>query len=197
MSALETNNTVKCIDGPTVNTLVNGSREQRTWSEESLHISRKEFSDSEDVSDDDSDDILTPKSGESEEDDNIITESGDLHLCINESITSLLRLLVQLHKSSRKAKFAKSSANSDYSTEPDISHVRDFFPYVAENDILAEKLDKANAQRRQWLWYRRRHRERLCVDFSGPQEERIPWFRATVTESIKKMMIGTSSRIIS
>lgn len=106
----------------------------------------------------------------------LITESKDLHLSVDEAITSLLRLSVQIHKSSRKAKFAKSSVDKDYAIDPDISHALDFFPHLdtTGNVALAERLGKANAQRRQWLWYRRRHREKLSVDFSGAAPNAMP-----------------------
>lgn len=156
---------------------MDGSREQRRWGRETLDTSHDEFSDSEDESDDEIDRTLTPESGPSE-DDSFTTESGELCLSINESITSLLRLSVQLHKSFRGAKFSKSSTEQDYPVDPDISHVRDFFPHASTNDMLVEKLGKANAQRRQWLWYRRRHREKLSVDLSGSKEDRIPWFKS-------------------
>ncbi len=100
-----------------------------------------------------------------------------MHLSINESITSLLRLSVHVHRSSRKAKFAKSSTDKHYAIGPDISHVRDFFPHLdtTGNLALAERLGKANAQRRQWLWYRRRHRQKLSVDLSGTgAQEGVP-----------------------
>lgn len=76
-------------------------------------------------------------------------------------------------KSSRRAKFAKSSIDENYSVGPDINHVRDFFPHAARNEPLLEKLGKANAQRRQWLWYRRRHREKLSMDASGPRGQML------------------------
>jgi len=108
--------------------------------------------------------------------DELVTESRDLHLSVNESITSLLRLSVHVHRSSRRAKFAKSSTDKHYAIGPDIGHVRDFFPHLdsTSNVALAERLGKANAQRRQWLWYRRRHREKLSVDLSASSTEGIP-----------------------
>ena len=47
-------------------------------------------------------------------------------------------------------------------------YVRDKFPWAAENQPLVQRLGKANAQRRQWLSYRRRHREKLGMDESTP-----------------------------
>jgi hypothetical protein len=135
-------------------------------------------------SDDEQKPTMTPKSSPGDEDqgnvnpDEFITESGDLHLLVDEVITSLLRLSVQIHKSSRKPKFAKSSIDKSCATGPDISHVRDFFPHLdtTGNIALAEKLGNANVQRRQWLWYRRRHRQKLSVDFSAAASDGMPPF---------------------
>jgi hypothetical protein len=136
-----------------------------------------EFSDDGSWSDDDDNQegIWTPETGPSDESigyidpEEVITESRDLHLSVNESITSLLRLSVQIHRSSRINKFAKSSRDTNYEVSHDISHVKDFFPHLdtTHNEALATRLGKANAQRRQWLWYRRRHREKLSVDLSA------------------------------
>lgn len=166
---------------PAVKTIIDGSQTQKIWTRASLHISRDEFAGSDDFSDDDkSDVILTPETIEDRGDPNeLITESKDLHLSVNESITSLLRLSIQVHTSSRKAKFARSSVDQEYSIVPDTTHARDFFPFAAGNEPLVTRLGKANAQRRQWLWYRQRHREKLSVDVSGPREEHIPAFGAT------------------
>ncbi len=166
-----------------VKTIIDGSQVQKTWTRASLHISRDEF-DSDGLSDDDdcggdgdsNGDLTTKTGGDQIDPDEVITESRDLHLSVNESITSLLRLSIQVHKSSRKAKFARSSVDQEYSIEPDTNHVRDFFPFAAGNEALITRLGKANAQRRQWLWYRRRHREKLSVDVSRLEEERPPVF---------------------
>ncbi|KAK0742061.1 hypothetical protein B0T21DRAFT_306459 [Apiosordaria backusii] len=157
--------------------IVDGERQQSTWTESSLQLFIDEFSDDLSASSDDEEEgALTPETDENDpasntgpESDGIMTESMDLHFSVNESVTSLLRLSIQVHKSSRKSKFAKSSVDQNYAIGPDISHVRDAFPYleVTQNDTLAVRLGKANAQRRQWLWYRRRHREKLSVDHSG------------------------------
>lgn len=164
-------------DGSIVRSIVDGARQQAVWSKESLRIDASEFSDSDSFVDDEKESTPTASEAgrESASDgfDGPVTESSDLQLSINESITSLLRLSVQVHKSSARSKFAKSSLHQNYAVGPDISHVRDFFPHAAANDALVERLGKANAQRRQWLWYRRRHREKLSVDFSAQEEERL------------------------
>ncbi|KAK3364662.1 ankyrin repeat-containing domain protein [Lasiosphaeria hispida] len=156
--------------------ILDGERTQAIWTKGSTQICAAEFSDSDSLLDDEEESALGLPDHVPEPDgsDDIVTESKDLQLSINESITGLLRLSVQVHKSSSKSKFARSSLDQDYAVGPDISHVRDFFPHAAANDALVERLGKANAQRRQWLGYRRRHREKLSVDLSGPGGERLP-----------------------
>lgn len=178
---------------PSVKNIIDGSQTQKMWTRASLHISHDEFAGSDDFSDDDeSDVILTPETVEDQGDPNeVITESHDLHLSVNESITSLLRLSIQVHKSSRKAKFARSSVDQEYSIVPDTSHVRDFFPWAAGNEPLVTRLGKANAQRRQWLSYRRRHQEKLCVDVSGPREEHIPVVGAAEPADTESIAMST------
>ncbi|RMZ79301.1 hypothetical protein DV737_g3445, partial [Chaetothyriales sp. CBS 132003] len=160
--------------------IIDGDRTQKVWTRASLYNTPYDFICSDDFSDDDESDlILTPDTVEDEDDPNeLITESRDLHLSVNESITSLLRLSIQVHASSRKAKFARSSVDQVYSIAPDTNHARDFFPFASSNEPLITKLGKANAQRRQWLQYRWRHREKLSVDLSGQKEEPIPGFGA-------------------
>ena len=169
---------------PLVQAIIDGEREQRTWTKSSLHIAPDSTSDTSAWSDDEEEGISTSESGPEGDapdnanldDDELITESKDLHLLVNESITTLLRLSVQVHSSTRKAKFAKSSINKNYAIGPDVSHVRDYFPHleITGNLALAERLGKANAQRRKWLWYRRRHREKLSVDLSGATDDPRP-----------------------
>ncbi|KAL8884604.1 MAG: hypothetical protein Q9192_006805 [Flavoplaca navasiana] len=59
---------------------------------------------------------------------------------------------------------ATSSRNfQKYETQYDINHVRDRFPFASKCPLLVDRLGKANAQRRQWLSYQRRHREELAA----------------------------------
>ena len=95
------------------------------------------------------------------EDPALVTECAQLSLIISEAIASMLKLSFVFQKSSQRAKFARSSREKPYDTRFDILHVQEIFPYAASNSALVEKLGKANAQRRQWLSYRRRHHEKL------------------------------------
>jgi hypothetical protein len=154
----------------TVLPIVKAEREQLSWPEESSSLFGEELVDEEDS---EFDKVPTTEAGESGVV-VVVTESRDLCLSINESLSSLLRLSVQIHKCSRRAKFSHSSTFTNYEIGPDVHHVQDRFPAAAGNKALCEKLAKANAQRRQWLWYRRRHRDKLSVDFSGPHQARVP-----------------------
>ncbi|KAI4218962.1 MAG: hypothetical protein LQ349_008507 [Xanthoria aureola] len=91
------------------------------------------------------------------------TESQILHSSILESITSLLKLSMFIRKSTRGKKFAESSRAQKYETQYDINHVRDRYPFASIWPHLVERLGKANAQRRQWLSYQRRNREKEAV----------------------------------
>ncbi|KAL2267919.1 hypothetical protein VTJ83DRAFT_5196 [Remersonia thermophila] len=155
--------------------IIDGKREQSTWTRASLlHMAAEDFSDVSSCSDDEPDVVCTPESnledGQASDLNDVMTESKDLHFSINEAVASLLRLSAQVRKSSRKAKFAKSSVDENYAVGPDISHIREFFPHLdaSRNVALAERLGKANAQRRQWLLYRRRHHQKLSIDLSEP-----------------------------
>ncbi len=136
-----------------------------------------DFSDIEDSDDDDNgDELATPSSSRP------TTESQLLHRSALEAITSLLKLSMFIRKSTRANKFGKSSTAQKYETQYDILHVRDRYPFASENRILIERLGKANAQRRQWLSYKKRHREKLAVNaYSGNESQLIT--RTQVSES--------------
>ena len=180
------------LTGLPVEPIVRGLRRQITWDLGDLHVTNEDFSD------DDSESVLTTDSDQDVEavTGGLMTESKDLCLSIDQSVTSLLRLSIHIHKASKRAKFARSSTAEHYEIGPDKSHVRDLFPYAADNDALVEKLAKANAQRRQWLWYRRRHREKLSVDFSGQAEERIRWALPRASSDIGSLArVSTGDRL--
>lgn len=141
-------------------TLVGGGREQQTWYEGRGIASGYTDSDSDSNSDSES----APSSGiptPEEDDPRLVTESAQLLVMLADLIKSLLKLSIIIRRSSRRGKFARSSREKPYETESDILHVMDSFPKVANNKCLVDKLGKANAKRRQWLSYRRRHRDKL------------------------------------
>ena len=136
-----------------------GARTQQTWTT-SVETAFLDLSDIEDSDEDDSGELpATPSSLDQSSEST--TESQLLYQSILESITSLLKLSMFIRKSTRGNKFAKSSTAQRYETQYDIIHVRDRFPFASESPLLIERLGKANAQRRQWLSYKKRHREKL------------------------------------
>ena len=155
--------------------ILSGNRIQQTWTL-SDGLSSLEFSGDEESSneDNDSDEMQTPSSsGESARP---TTESELLYQSISEAITSLLKLSMFIRRSTRGKKFSKSSTAQKYETQYDIIHVRDRYPHAADNPILIERLGKANAQRRQWLSYKKRHREKLA----------FPAYKYTETQDFPK-----------
>ncbi|KAF2661221.1 ankyrin [Lophiostoma macrostomum CBS 122681] len=150
-----------------VTSFVNGDKEQQTWYEgEGIATV---YSDS--GSEDDSNSAFSSNPGSKElqselhtpeeEDPRLVTECGQLVIMLNDLVGSLLKLSLIIQSSSRRGKFVRSSREKPYDTNFDILHVLESFPYAAKNHFLIERLGKANAQRRQWLAYRRNHRGRL------------------------------------
>ncbi|KAJ6036183.1 hypothetical protein N7540_000462 [Penicillium herquei] len=152
-----------------------GEREQVTWYE----------------GDDDSDEELSSSSTSDEQDDIsptpdkvpvLVTECSQRQVIIQDTIGSLLTLSILIYNSSRRNKFARSSREKEYDTRFDISHVAQCFPHASQNQALLEKLGKANAQRRQWLSYRKRHHSKITagvsrqnsVDLQSVTETEIP-----------------------
>jgi hypothetical protein len=138
---------------------------------------------------------MTPKSSQEDGDqanvnpDEFITEFMGLHLLVDEAISSLLRLSVQIHKSSTKAKFVKSSVDKSYATGPDISHVRDLFPHLETtgNIVLAEKLPRqgkrpeaamaavpAHDTARSFRWTFQRPLPTACHRWANGQQTSVP-----------------------
>lgn len=91
------------------------------------------------------------------------TESELLYRSVLEAITSLLKLSMFIRRSTRGNKFVKSSTAQKYETQYDIIHVRDRYPHAAGKPVLIERLGMVNAQRRQRLSYKKRHREKLAI----------------------------------
>lgn len=126
-----------------------------------------EFTDDSASDDDDEDDYEVTSSaagtGSADDHDQPTSESQILYSSVLESITSLLRLSMFIRKSTKGNKFAKSSRAQKYETQYDSNHIRDRFPFASKYPLLVDRLGKANAQRRQWLSYQRRHREKLAA----------------------------------
>lgn len=75
---------------------------------------------------------------------------------------SLMRLSIIIHKSSQRNKLERLPVPTDQEIELELAHIYEAFPLLRGREGLARKLGKANAQRRQWLGYRRSHHEKLA-----------------------------------
>ena len=151
--------------------IFSGARAQQTWNslDDVASLDFSEFADSDD--DDDGEELATPSSSRSSS--RPTTESQLLHQSALEAITSLLKLSMFIRRSTRGNKFGRSSTAQKYETQYDILHVRDRYPFASENTALIERLGKANAQRRQWLSYRMRHREKLAINAYSEDENSL------------------------
>jgi hypothetical protein len=149
-----------------VSPILDGSREQRTWVRDPLNPEPGDlefFGDSSDgslLSDLDHGDDNHAKSASNE----VVTESNDLCMSIDDAITSLMRLSMQIHLSRKRGKFSRCPLTPEYDVEPDINHIRERFPWASSNEGLVRKLGRANTQRRIWLTYRKNHNEKLSLD---------------------------------
>ncbi|KAK1774991.1 hypothetical protein QBC45DRAFT_300834, partial [Copromyces sp. CBS 386.78] len=135
--------------------ILNGTRQQRRWVKSSINtppddmdISSSEDSDSEFA------DYIKKNELETA-DSETVTESNELCRWIGDTITSLMRITMQVDDSVLHSKFDFCRLKNADSVESDIMHVREKFPLLDCNHPLARKLGKANAQRRKWLESRR------------------------------------------
>ncbi|KAL8654301.1 MAG: hypothetical protein Q9210_001582 [Variospora velana] len=144
--------------------IASGARTQHTWdTSDPIEFSDQEDGDSDKDESHEGTDRSPEGAGFSDGVSQVTTESQVLFSSILEAIASLLKLSMFIRKSTRGNKFAKSSRAQKYETQYDINHVRDRFPSASQSPHMVERLGKANAQRRQWLSYQRRHREKLAM----------------------------------
>lgn len=172
----------------TVWQIFSGARTQQVWTL-SDDTSSFDFSEDEDSDEEDEGNGLVTE-GSSCGSSGSPTESHLLHHSILEAITSLLKLSMFIRKSARGNKFARSSAAQKYETQYDIIHIRDRYPHASENTFLIERLGKANAQRRQWLSYKRRHRDKMALtaypDIQDPNAERMPYSEVDTSTNLQE-----------
>lgn len=171
---------------------MSGARTQQVWTslDETSSLNFSDDEDSDEYSDNDG--LATESSsGESSAP---ITESHLLYQSILEAITSLLKLSMFIRNSARGNKFARSSTAQKYETQYDILHVRDRYPYASKNTFLIERLGKANAQRRQWLSYKKRHRDKLgLATYPEAQDldlEQVPYSNVDASTNLHDLAEG-------
>lgn len=149
-----------------VSPILDGSREQLTWVSEPLSAtpsSTECFGDLGDgslldYSSDGDDNHAESTKAE------VVNESNDICMSIDVAITSLMRLSMQVHLSTKRGKFARCPLTSTHDVEPDINHMREIFPWASSNQPFVRKMGRANSQRRVWLLYRRSHNDKLSLD---------------------------------
>jgi hypothetical protein len=149
-----------------VSPILDGSRAQLTWVTEPLNATPSTLEFLDDLSDgsllDDSEDGDENHSESTKAE--VVNESNDICMSIDVAITSLMRLSMQIHLSSKRDKFARCPLTPTYDVGADVNHIRERFPWALGNEALVRKLGSANAQRRLWLSYRRSHNDKLSMD---------------------------------
>lgn len=91
-------------------------------------------------------------------------ELSELHLSVDDSITSLFKVSMLVKKATKRDRYAKAaSAKSDpFLAEFDMRHVADKYPKIRTQPWLLERLGSAITQRRQFLRYCRDHKNRIA-----------------------------------
>jgi hypothetical protein len=91
----------------------------------------------------------------------VVSEIRELFLAIVGAITRLFKLSMVIRNPTPKDRYAKIAAIKPYDPSYDIGHVWEKFPVARTRPWLIERLGMANARRRDFLRYRKKHRERL------------------------------------
>ncbi|RPB25170.1 hypothetical protein L211DRAFT_822583 [Terfezia boudieri ATCC MYA-4762] len=150
--------------------IICGIRQQEVWysTDEVFKFGGGEFSDMDSDEEDSSEDLQQSLGVSSNSASGVgsepqrMTESNELALAMGEALRGLFQLSMFIHKSTRQNKFASFAADrGEIETQIDIRHVQDRFPFARKNPELIERLGKANARRRQWLAYKKKHRAKL------------------------------------
>ena len=153
-----------------VSDIISGVRQQEVWysTDVIFNFCDGEFSDIDSDEEDSPGDLerspgvsSDPASGVGSEPQRM-TESNELALAMGEALRGLFQLSIFIHQSTRRNKFASFAVDRcEMETQVDIRHVQDRFPFARNNSELIERLGKANARRRQWLAYKKKHRAKL------------------------------------
>ncbi|KAH4061772.1 hypothetical protein HBH50_214750 [Parastagonospora nodorum] len=136
-----------------------GERANRRSNPETEGMDADEGSQSEET--DNESDLMDDDSDEQEEN---LSEAEELFESIKDTLGSLFRLAVVIRNSSPRDRYARAlGGNNPFNEQFDVAHVREKFPKlnVDSNVWLRDRLGKAIAQRRQYLFYAREHRYKL------------------------------------
>lgn len=97
--------------------------------------------------------------------------------CVSKSISTLFKVSVIIRKATHRDRYARAAASDHSPIDPtyDIAHVRENFPKVGTKKSfwLAERLGRANTQRRQFLRYCRNHKEKLAYSSAQYSEKKL------------------------
>ncbi|GIZ44579.1 hypothetical protein CKM354_000777400 [Cercospora kikuchii] len=143
-----------------------------------------------DAADDDhSDDGVEP-------DTEFVSELSELCLSASDIITSLLEVSALLRRAAGRDRFAKAAAAKDHEflDQFDKGHVAEKFPKVESQPWLRDRLGMANVQRRQYLRYARKHRDRMAHE-PGILDELM--ISLPKKETLLKAPIGQPQTVIS
>jgi hypothetical protein len=102
-----------------------------------------------------------------------VSEVRELFLALSGSVTRLFKLSMVIRNPTPRDRYERLASIEPLSSFLDVQHVREKFPEVEKRWWLAERLGKANTQRRDYFRYRRKHKERLAREAEEEHERRL------------------------
>lgn len=107
-----------------------------------------------------------------------VSELRELLTGVADSITGLFKLSLILRNAVPRDRYAKAASIDTFSNQYDIDYVWHKFPYPRQRDPpdewLIERLGKANARRREYFKYCKRHHQKLAQVPEAPKMEAAP-----------------------
>ena len=92
-----------------------------------------------------------------------LSESDELLLLAQASITSLFKASIYIQKQAPQDKYIRSVKTEPFTAHYDISHLQEKYSFLAaSNNLLLQRLGKANARRREYFAYRREHHAKIA-----------------------------------
>lgn len=100
-----------------------------------------------------------------------VSEIRELSLTISGSVTRLFKLSMVIRNPTPRDRYERLASLEPLTSFFDVWHVREKSPDVEKRLWLAERLGKANAQRREYFRYRRIHKEKLAKEYERRMNE--------------------------
>lgn len=92
-----------------------------------------------------------------------LSESKELLLLAQASITSLFKASIYIQKQAPQDKYIRSVKTEPFTVHYDIAHLQEKYPSLATSqNLLLQRLGKANARRREYFAYRREHHSKIA-----------------------------------